>query len=297
VGSKETGNLPVDHPPELVGDPATWDITFKRRLISGRVFDEETKEPIPQASLGMQLIATNSSVSASVHISDDGTYSIAVTRDGTYDLSADAPDHVSATATIEIAEQDESKTADFPLSRGTEQVINFFWPGGEPVANATVMEGVLSDGLNAAWTGATDATGQLKLRIRRGETKTLFVIPAEGSFAPVHVIAADGKAMRVVVPQPAASLVMNFVDGEKKSVRAAAAMRWNGEWLPGSVVSTLKSQRIGNGSLRYPLLPAGSYEVWGFRGARRPLNPPARDPVRIGLSSGEQTVEVTLPSQ
>jgi hypothetical protein len=297
VGSKETGNLPVDHPPKLIGDPAAWDITFKRRLISGRVFDEETKEPIPQASLGMQLIATSSSVSAPVHISDDGTYSIAATRDGTYDLSADAPDHVSATATIEIAEQDESKTADFPLSRGTEQVINFFWPGGEPVANATVMEGVLSDGFNAAWTGATDATGQLKFRIRRGETKTLFVVPAEGSFAPVHVIAADGKPMRVVVPQPAASLVINFVDGEKKPVTAAAAMRWNGEWLPGSVVSTLNRQRIGNGSLRYPLLPAGSYEVWGFRGTRRPLNPPTRDPVRIGLSTGEQTVEITVPPQ
>jgi hypothetical protein len=297
VGSKETGNLPVDRPPALVGDPAAWDISFKHRLIRGRVFDEETKEVIPQASLEMQFIATNSSSGAPVLISDDGTYSVAATRDGTYDLSADAPDHISATATIEIGEQDESKTADFPLSRGTEQVINFFWPSGEPVANATVMEGVRSDGFNVAWMGATNAAGQLHLRIRSGETKTLFVIPAEGSFAPVHVIAADGKPMRVVVPQPAASLVINFVDGEKKPVMASAAMRWNGEWLPGSVVLTLNNQRIGDGSFRYPLLPAGSYEVWGFRGSRRPLNPPARDPVRIGLSSGEQTVEITLPPQ
>lgn len=304
VNSKETGPLPVDRDPTLTGDPATWDITFRRRLISGRIFDADTKEPIASAGLHMQLevkaqaqagASVMSRLYATIDVDDNGRYSIAATRDGVYDLSASAPEHVAAATTIELTDRDESKTADFPLSRGIEQIIDFVWPGGEPVGNAMVIEGVARDGHNPGWSGHSDATGRLKLRMRAGETKTLFVVPNEGSFAPVHVVADDSKPMRIVVPQPAASLVMKFQDAEKKPVMAGAAMRWNGEWLPGSVVSRLHIARIDAGSLRFALLPAGSYEVWGVRGGQPAFTPPPREPVRVGLSSGEQTVEITLP--
>jgi hypothetical protein len=301
VASKEIGFLPVDGDPNLTDDPATWDITFRRRLISGRIFDAETKEPIENAGLHLQLepreiVPTpGSRFYSTIHVEDDGTYSIAAPRDGVYDLAVTAPDHLAANATIELTDREESKTADFPLSRGIEQAIDFVWSTGEPVRNATVIEGVSRDGHNAIWQGHSDATGRLTLRLRAGETKTLFVMPGAGSFAPVHVVAADGKPMKIVVPQPLASLVVNFVDAENKPVMARAAMRWNGEWLPGSVVMRLHVERTGAGSLRFLGLPAGSYEIWGTRGFQQAFAPPPVEPVRVGLGVGEQAVEVVVP--
>jgi hypothetical protein len=305
VKSKETGAMPVDKSPILDGDPATWDITFRRRLITGRIFDADTKEPIARANLHMGLETKSQSPTgqtgvrrlySTIDIGADGTYSILATKDGVYDLDVTAPEHVPQKTTIEISAEDDSKTADFPLTRGVEQIVDFVWPSGDPVANAMVMEGVARDGHNAAWLGGTDPNGRLKLRMRTGEAKTLFVVPKEGSFAPVHVVGDETKPVRVVVPQPAASLLFTFKDAEQKPVTAILAMRWNGEWVPGSVVGRLRISRTDVGALRMALLPAGSYELWGIRPGPQPvLVPPPREPVHVGLSSGEQTVEIVVP--
>ncbi|HEV7426751.1 MAG TPA: hypothetical protein VGQ46_10315 [Thermoanaerobaculia bacterium] len=304
VNSKETGAMPVDGSPSLVGDPAAWDITLRRRLITGRVFDAETKEPIARADLHMELEVKSQSPAgetrlgrlySTVHIGADGTYSMLAAKDGVYDLAATAPEHVSQKTTIDISAEDESKTADFPLTKGIEQIVDFVWPNGEPVANAMVMEGVARDGHNALWYGGTDASGRLSVRMRAGDAKTFFIVPSEGSFAAVHVVADETKPMRVFVPQPAASLLLTFKDAEQKTVGAGVAMRWNSEWLPGFVVGRLKMARADAGALRIALLPAGSYELWGFRGPQTLVAPPPREAVHVGLSSGEQAVEVTVP--
>jgi hypothetical protein len=304
VNSKDTGALPVDGNPKLTGDPATWDIAFKRRLISGKIFDEETKAPIAHSELDLQLEARTqpgqpgpSRLYSVVHVDDDGRYSIGAPRDGVYDLSAKAPDHIAAKVTLELTDHDDSKTADLPLSRGIEQIIDFVWSNGEPVGQASVVEGIARDGYNAAWYGGTDATGRLRLRMHAGDRKTFFVVPKEGSFVPVHVVADETKPMRAVIPQPVASLVMKFQDTDKKPVPAGAAIRWNGEWLLPSVFPLLHTSRIDSGSLLFALLPAGSYEVWGVREPQEAVAPPAREPVRVGLSAGEQTIEITLPKK
>jgi hypothetical protein len=303
VSSKETGSLPIDHDPTLQGDPATWDITFRRRLITGRIFDADTKAPIAFAGLHMEVETKSPSpgqtnmnrLYVTLHVEEDGSYSILATKDGVYDLAVTAPEHVSQKTTIEIGADDESKVADFPLSKGIEQTIDFVWPNGDPVADAMVIEGVARDGHNAAWMGGTDPSGRLKMRMRAAETKTLFIVPKEGSFAAVHVVADETKPLHVVVPQPAASLVLTFKDAQQKTAGAFVAMRWNGEWVPGSVVGRLKFSRADAGGLRVALLPAGSYELWGFRGSQPPFAPPPREPVHVGLSSGEQSVEIIVP--
>src|SRR3954454_621520 len=305
VNSKETGGAPVDKSPTLEGDPATWEITFRRRLITGRVFDADTKEPIARAGLEMQLESKSQSPSGqmgvsrlyeAVHLDKDGSYSILATKDGIYDLAAKAADYVPQKTTIEIGAEDESKTADFPMTKGIEQIVDFAWPNGDPVANAMVMEGVARDGHNPSWYGGTDANGRLKLHMRTGDTKTLFIVPREGSFAPVHVVGDEAKPMRVIVPQPVASLLFTFKDAQQKVVPAEVAMRWNGEWVPGSVMGRLKFARADAGALRLALLPAGSYELWGVRPGLQPtFVPPAREPVHVGLSSGEQSVEIAVP--
>ncbi len=300
VNSKETGSLPIDEAPILTGDPALWEVRFRRRFIAGRIFDEETKMAVPSASMHLQLETRSdngmgmSQLYTGVRVDNDGTYSIAATRDGIYDVSVTTPDHVVANKTIELKQDDGSSTTDFPLTRGMEQVIDFVWATGEPVAQGFVIEGVARDGHNPGWSAMTDGNGRLSLRMRSGERKTLFIVPRQGSFAVVHVAAGEETPMRMVVPQPVGSLVMNFQDSDRKPVLAGAAIRWNGEWLPASVVGRLNITRLDPGSLRFALLPSGSYELWGMHAGRPALAPPPREPVHVGLSGGEQTVEITV---
>jgi hypothetical protein len=312
VTSKDFGTLPSDDAVKLSGDPAPWDIVFKRRLIAGHVFDEETKQPVGHTDLSYQLEvreppqagkAAMSRLYSRANVADDGAYTIVAMRDGVYDLTVTSPDHIPMKTTVEMAEHDESKTADFPLSRGVEQVIEFVWPRGEPIAQAMLIEGVARDGYNPGWMGSTDAAGKVKLRVRPDESKTIFIIPRGGSFAPVHVAApgADPKPMHVVVPPPVGSLAVSIVDGEKKPLLGPMLMRFNGEWVPYSVVARLRATRSGPGLTRIDLLPAGAYELWGVRKSGSALipaptfAPPAREPVRVGLSGGEQSVEIVVP--
>jgi hypothetical protein len=78
-------------------------------------------------------------------------------------------------------------------------------------------------------------------------------------------------------------------------------MRFNGEWVPYSVVARLRATRSGPGQTRIDLLPAGAYELWGVRKSGSAFTPsptfapPAREPVRVGLSGGEQSVEIVVP--
>jgi hypothetical protein len=312
VTSKEFGTLPSDETVKLSGDPAPWDIVFKRRMISGRVFDGETKQPVGRVELSYQLEVHEtpqpgkpgmSRLYTSAPVADDGSYTIVALRNGVYDLTAKAADYIPMKTTIEVGENDESKTADFPLSRGVEQVIEFVWPRGEPIAGAELLEGVSRDGFNPAWLGSTDAAGKAKLRLYQNESKTIFIIPRGGSFAPVHIAepGAEPKPMHVVVPPPVGALAVSMVDGEKKPVVGPVLMRFNGEWVPYSVVARLRTTRSGPGLMRFDLLPAGAYELWGVRSSRSALTPsptfapPPREPVRVGLSGGPQSVEIVVP--
>jgi hypothetical protein len=300
VTTKELGTLPVDSEVKLEGDPAPWDIRFKRRTISGRIFDEETKQPIANATLGMVITAKSSGFYSSAPVHDDGTYSIVAMKDGSYDLQAKAPDHVALSKSIAVAETDGSQSVDFPLGRGVQQTIEFVWPTGEPVANAFIVEGVARDGYNPAWMANTDAAGKLDLRSPANTARTLFIIPKEASFAPVHVPAAtaDAQPMHVVVPAATGSLTLNIVTSDQKPARGRPEMRYNGEWVPASVLTSLSIRSgMGGGGIHYTNLPAGAYELW-VEPARKVIVDavPSREPVRVGLSGGEQTVTVELPT-
>ena len=72
-------------------------------------------------------------------------------------------------------------------------------------------------------------------------------------------------------------------------------MRFNGEWIPYSALQRLHLSRAGDHSLRFALLPAGAYEIWGVCGPESTFTPPPREPVRVGLSAGEQTADIIVP--
>lgn len=287
--------------PELGADPSPWDIQFHRRYIRGRIFDEETNQPVQQPSLRLQVTSGDSQSNSTLPIDPDGRYSILAVRAGTYELRAEAPDHVPAKATVSVAAEDSSdQQADFALARGFEQVVEFVWPSGQAVADAPVLDGIASDGFNPERTYTTDGTGRLTLKLRRGEVKTIYILPRDGSFAVAHVVApesSDADPLRLVVPAPAGALRVEMRGADDKPLPAMLLFRFNGELIPQPVILHLTGQFENASILRVPSLPAGAYEIWAIPVVNYGFAPlagrvPSRAPLRVGLTMGEQSITV-----
>jgi hypothetical protein len=236
-----------------------------------------------------------------VSIEADGRYSILAAQAGTYELQAGAPDHSPAKATVSVAAEDSTdRQVDFPLARGFQQVVEFVWPPGQAVAGAPVLEGIASDGYNPERTYTTDGTGRLTLNLRRGEVKTIYILPRDGSFAIAHVVApesSDANPLRLIVPAPAGALRAEIRDADDKPLLAMLLFRFNGELIPQPVILHLTGQYENASVLRVPNLPAGAYEIWAVPVVNYAFAPlagrvPSRAPLRVGLAMGEQTVRV-----
>jgi hypothetical protein len=263
VGTKELGSPEPVSSPELGADPSTWNIQFPKRFISGRIFDSDNQQAINGA--GLYLMRTDG-LHSSIHLTEGGSFSIMATKTGTYELKASAPDYVNMKQTVEVHEDDASIQRDFALTHGLPVTLEVTWPSGTPVANAAVVEGVASDGYNAERHYTLDASGRLTLRLQQSESRTLFIVPAEGSFGIAHVAAQgnDSKTLRVVLPEPAGSLHIEISTADGKPARAGVAMRFNGETIPTPVLYQIGFRGTPGAMNDRSLLqlPAGAYDVW-----------------------------------
>jgi hypothetical protein len=124
-----------------------------------------------------------------------------------------------------------------------------------------------------------DADGKAVVRLHAGETRTVWVVPRQGSFA-MTVLSARGNAARpatVVVPQAVGSLRIT------NPLRSPVMISYNsGRPLPGSVIGLLRKDAGDAAVFRLIHLPAGVYAI-GANGARW---------TQVTLSGGEQTVEL-----
>jgi len=303
VQARDLGTYQVITSPELGADPSTWDIRFPKRLISGRVYDADTQQPVDGSKMELLRSSGDSRWFGSIHLQDDGTFSILAVKTGTYELSVTAPDYADMKQTVEVREDDDgSMLRDFALKRGQVATLEVVWPSGAPVPNATVLDGVASDGYQAERHYTLDASGKLSLRLRRDESRTLYIVPREGSFAVAHLTAQDGgdsNPTRVIVPAPAGSLHIEIstVDG-KPAARAGVGMRFDGETIPAPVLYEI-GFRVAPEALSDRLLlqvPAGAYELWPVSMQPWAVSSQSRPPIgevkRVNLSAGAMNVEL-----
>lgn len=286
--------------PELGADPSAWDIVLKDRRIAGRIVDAETKEPVEKATMSLQIgypDGRHGYTNAEVR---DGAYSILATKAGTYELRVQAPGYVNDSAKIEIAETDEgTRTRDFTLLRGIKATIEVVSAAGQPIAGAEVDEGLSSDGFNPARVYRTDGAGRLTLQFRPDETRTLYVMPQEGSFAVAHLTAPrDERPLQIVVPPATGSLHVTMKRAPDADSYPNVVMRYNGEMLPpfamrgAGVLAPTPNERV------YQRLPAGLYELWAVQFPPGAFLEkligwvPRTPPVRVGVTSGEAVAEV-----
>ncbi|MEK6375803.1 MAG: carboxypeptidase-like regulatory domain-containing protein [Acidobacteriota bacterium] len=270
-------NAIMEISPELGSDPSPWTIALKRRFIEGHVIDRATKEPVPRAVLELQVTSGERRLNSTVNVQKDGAYSILAMQNGRYELRVTSPDHADARKTVMVSEQSEGQILDFVLDGGVEAEVWFVWPDNLPVRGAAVMGG---DGI-----ARTDPAGRVVLHLYPGESRTVFAVPREGSFAFAELAApraGTAKPVQVSVPRAVGSLRIATFDQKRKPAVRPVTISYNGRQLPSAVLQRLRSEAAGENVIRLVHLPAGIYEIW-MMGAR---------PARVSLNGGEEAVNL-----
>jgi hypothetical protein len=260
--------------PELGPGPSTWSIVLKRRFIEGHILDAATKEPLPKATLEVEVVINRERrLSTTISIGKDGGYSIPAMQNGRYNLRVAEADHAELRRTVVMEELTNSRVLDLELEGGVEAVAFFVWPDNDPVVDAVV---VTPDGKLTR----TDASGRATFRLSPGETLTVAAVPREGSFGIADLIAprkGAADAVRVVVAPPAGSLRITA-----REWRFPLLLRYNGRMLPSAAVARLVGEIPTGAVLRLRRLPAGAYDVGMVSALTN----------RVTITAGEEAVEL-----
>ncbi len=287
----------TDSHPHGDADPTAWTIDVPKRLISGRVLDEATKEPLPKARMMVRAVFNPSwlTFDGNVQIADDGTYRVLTLKPGDWSLLVTAQGYLPANPHFQVTDTDGSRNYDVLLSQGSSQALELTWPDGAPVAGADVMEGSLGRGLFQQMQ-RSNPSGHVAMRGRPGDTQTVYVSPREGSLAIIHVTYGreDGKPLHMTVPLPAGTLRVLAVDESGAPALTTCLLRWNGEvLLPDALMHHGSDRSLAKGEHLYVRMPAGVYEVWPIEYGQNV--PPALQPARADLASGEASATVVVP--
>jgi len=293
--------------PELGADPTRWDVRIEKRLITGRVLDAETKRPVPEAHIDLTAETKGSRAHMAIKVKRDGSYEVLANRPGTYGLRVTSEEHVAQSVDVNITDEDRVRKVDIALERGVLQQLQIVTPRGAPVPNATILEGVQSDRNNPRFITHADGRGNYELRGRAGETRLLYIVPGDGSFAVLRAQIPrrdeDARPLQVIVPPGSSSLRVRAATNDGEPIAARVLIRYNGEFVPGAILRFVTHEFVGTnpaGEAVLSRLPSGTYEVWGLAGERDEealiaSNGALRSPVRTGLSGGEQAVQVVAP--
>lgn len=306
VTGPELGTVPEPlDAPAMGADPTRWDIRLEKKMIVGRVLDAETKQPVRRAKMQLTAQQGSGKMYSSVSIAADGSYKVISMRPGTYSLRVTSPEHVAASVDVAITGDDRIKTVDIALERGVVQPLEIVLASGAPAAGAVILEGVQPDRVNPQFIFNADADGRFALRGNPGDTRILYVVPREGSFAVVRTTlpeSGEAKPLRVVVPDGTAALRVRTTHDDRP-VAAPLLLRYNGEFVPGAILRFATKEFPGtreDGQAVLQRLPAGLYEVWALAGQADEVqliagNGALRPPARVGVSAGEASVQVIAP--
>ena len=292
---------------EAKSNPTHWHIVIADRSLSGRIFDKDTREPIPDAGLDKETKSDDGGSSMGiVPVRSDGSFVLDAIEPGDYTLNATAEHYMPTTVRVHISAADTVRTVDLPLERGITVLVSIVTPAGEPIARATIIDGV-GDGINPDHLYTSDGAGQLTLRLRPNDTRTLYILPREGSFAIADVAASNAAdGVRVIVPPPVGAINIRATDNGKPVRGVLPLFRWNGRLLPPPVPRFFPfADRYSagiwtdeNGGADFSSMPAGVYEFFPVRSEadQRALvgGVSTLAPVRVGFTGGSTTVALEV---
>ncbi len=293
----------------LEREAVAWDIAVPERRITGRVVDDRGNA-VPRTPLSVK-VEDGELRSSSILVSDaKGAFEYGAARTGRYTVEVHPKTHLApAPLEFELRDEDPDKRVEVVLERGAEVRVRVTREDGKPIAGALIADGVTEDGGKPLTRHRTSAAGEATLRGRPGDTKTIYVIPPDGSFA-VAQLTLDPETLAqgrdVMVPDAKSALVIRTRD-EKGAVLGGInfAVRYNGDLLPPAILLLIRSMQhvayktTPAGEARIHGLPSGRYELWAYRtaseGDRLAVNPDGYEPsLQLAIAQGTYEADLTF---
>ena len=261
--------------PELRPTARDWEIRLTRRVIQGRILESRSQEPVRGAALACdEMLSDGTFKRVSAPIAADGSFELTAGKNGEYRCVASAPEFGVTRQVVRVEDSSASVIRlDFSLTRGGEHDLVVTWPDGSPVGNARVAAGLRDAFGNAESLLFTDAMGTVQLRSAGSVSRTIVVLPQEGSFAIQRIALTDdvqeGGPTRVEVPTPSGLIRVSVHDAGGAAVaNAIVVVRYNGGIVPPAIVQLLaggSTRTSALGDLVLRRIPAGRYEFWATR--------------------------------
>ncbi|HYI09350.1 MAG TPA: carboxypeptidase regulatory-like domain-containing protein [Thermoanaerobaculia bacterium] len=306
TGTGMGGEQDLVESPELGQDPSRWDIRIDKRMIAGRVYDAVTNKAVV-TSIEVTAEVEGGPKHLSTRTKSDGTFQVLAPKPGTFNFRISNQEYAPVSADVSIAQDERVKTLDFALEPGVVQPIEIRTPSGSPVSNVSVLVGGQPGLVRPAFLIGARTDGSYALRGKPGATHLVYFLPQQGSFAVARVtlprLGDPVRPLQVVILPPSSSLRVRIVNEKGEPAQADLLIRYNGEFVPRAILRQVTGPLPGagrDGEVVLPRLPAGAYELWTVTAPQDEEsliagNGTLRQPVRVGLSSGEGSVTVVAP--
>ena len=256
------------------GRERDWDIIVPQRSIRGKVLDADTREPVVDAIVAVEIRTAITQTSLPLHTDVNGAFEVTAVPTGTVKMSVRTRDHIDPEPLeLKFADGDASRDVTFVAQRGFEWTLRLEDEDGRPVRGATVVDGVDANGMLWKRRVESDALGLVRLRALAQERRQLFVIPPGGSFAVLDTVTPprrEDEPTRIKVPVRTGALTIEVADGDRPLPNVSFVVRYNGVLLPQAFWSLLQSvqgMRLatdGQGLTRLPRVAPGTYELWPY---------------------------------
>ncbi|HEX7832299.1 MAG TPA: carboxypeptidase-like regulatory domain-containing protein [Thermoanaerobaculia bacterium] len=286
-----------------------WNFAIPDRRVIGHVVDD-AGAPVAKASVSMQSEDGEIRQRLNTVTDAEGRFQYGAARSGRYHLNIDSVQHLRPeTVEFELGDDDPDKRVELVLQRGAQFAVRVRREDGTPIAGAMIADGLIEDGSRPIARYKTSETGEAIVRGLPDEEKTLYVIPAQGSFTIEHVV-MDAQTREhgvdVTVPEAKSALVIRARDGKGAGLdNVKFAVRYNGEFIPPAIVLMLRFMQHAEyrtspaGEARITGLPSGHYELWAYRTPgeveRLLRNPDAYEPsLQLAVAAGTYEADLTF---
>ena len=275
------------------------------RSITGQVTDAEDGSPVASAEVHVESSNDDTTGGTLTTVAGpDGKFVIDGLRDGSHTLTVEAENYFhSEPITVRVDQTTPRRDAALRVSHGLPRALRVTTRSGLPVRDAMAVETL---GNTVTGIFMTDEMGSAILRVPPDAAVTVYVLPAEGSFAIAHLGSkpVEGEES-IVVPDGNATLELHAKDSAGKPLSGIEfAMRYEGELIPLDILDLLERRRgirssTGPGGVaRLDRLPTGFLELWPIRTKREweqiLAGGVASAPVQVALKDGLNVATMTF---
>jgi hypothetical protein len=272
---------------------AEWQLDVPDLRVVGHVVDAANGEGIADANVQIESVGDGMSFSRTITTDRRGDFEL-VGMAGEHAFTVWANGYVASRGIrMTLGNADKVRDVVIRMERQEATDLVIVDAAGNPIADAIVLADLVNGGTEYDTLERTNALGEVKLPIRRGSRKQIWIVPPSGSFA-VADVAFDDHPRRIVVPAPVAAMnVLARTTTGEAAANVALLLKFNGTIVPPAVTACLqrtagsfRTDVAGQVTLR--LLPSGMYGIWPYQ------TPEERDAIVRGLANAAAPVEVAL---